>query len=335
MDNGPEKLTSKHFFVVPYFTSGREPKWKLEIRASFAGKKIRRFFDTEADAFAEGHRLTGQIRDGGVHSLETQGDSVARAINRFWAARGAKITGAHRQGVQGVLSRFEKDFGRRGVRSIGARELSAFWDRPEWPDGRASRWRAFSVLRMFFNWCERWDIVNRNPTRKCDPPTRPSPLTGIVSPEQMQDLVSLKNDYLRAWVCLGGFAGLRASEALVLRPEDIDWPGKEIHVVGGKTGERYVTMLPAFARHCPREWKMPNRRNLYMALKKAIREELQWGQGFPQNALRHSFATYLLAKCKNASRVAHEMGHKGNPEMVNRVYALRARKADQRKYWAI
>ncbi len=58
---GDIKKTKVPFIVVPYPARPSTP-WKLEIRACFAGQRIRRFFSTEADARAEGVRLTEQIR---------------------------------------------------------------------------------------------------------------------------------------------------------------------------------------------------------------------------------------------------------------------------------
>ena len=326
MDNTP-------FIVTPYPARPRSP-WKLEIRARFAGKKIRRFFATEAGAYTEGERLTGQIQDKGVSSLPAAGMTVAGAIKRFWAIRGPAIKGkSHRAHMERNLDLFSESLGTRGIKAIGTTELSAFWNRAEWPDGKSTRWQAFVYLRLFFNWAERYDLIDRNPIRRVDPPARPGPLTGIVTAEEMKVLLGLPLDWQRAFVCLGGLAGLRTSEALRVDPKaDLNWREKEIHVAGGgKTGERYVKMSAAFIRHCPREFAFPNQRNFYASLRKAI-GKTSLGK-LPQNALRHSWFTYHLAAHRSAAVTAHEGGN--SESMVKKIYALPAKRANQAAYWRL
>ena len=65
----------------------------------------------------------------------------------------------------------------------------------------------------------------------------------------------------------------------------------------------------------------------------AERGELPWTK-FPENALRHSYATYHLARGQDAQKTAHQMGH-STSAMVERVYAVPARKADWRAWWRV
>ncbi len=83
MDNSP-------FIVTSYPARPRSP-WKLEIRSKFAGKKIRRFFQTELAAWEAGERLTGQIREKGRQSLDVDGISVAVAVRRFHSQVGTTL----------------------------------------------------------------------------------------------------------------------------------------------------------------------------------------------------------------------------------------------------
>lgn len=324
MDNSP-------FFVSPYPSRPRSP-WKLEIRAGFAGKKIRRFFPTQENAFAEGERLTGQIRERGTHSLAADGLSVSATLKRFWAVRGPTIKGRHRETAISVLGLFTGECGRIGIKAVGPADLVRFWTRDNWPEGKSARWQGFTYLRIFFNWCERWDLVDRNPIRRVDPPAKPKPLTGIVAPEEMRTLLDIDPPHLLAFVCLGGFAGLRSSEILRIdAKKDLDWRAKEIWVsAAGKTGGRYVRMLPAFIRHCPRKFAFPSVRHFYTGFRKAV---AGLGLTLPQNALRHSWHTYHLAKSKNAALTASEGGN--SEKMVKEVYALPAKRAKQAAYWRL
>ena len=71
MDNKPDnKMHNK----TPYFVSAypERPKtpWKLEMRAKFFGKKIRRFFETEGEAWAAGAWLADELRRGGTAATQ-------------------------------------------------------------------------------------------------------------------------------------------------------------------------------------------------------------------------------------------------------------------------
>lgn len=311
------------FLVSPYPSRPKSP-WKLEIRERFAGKKIRRFFNSELAAWEAGERMTAQIRERGTKSLEVDGVTVSAAVRMFQAGR--NDTGYHLEHMTRYLRLFVDKYGTLGLSTIGPLELDAFWKRPQWPEGKSTRRQAFSCIRTFFNWAERYDVLReRNPIRRVNPPKIPLPLRNILTPADMAQLVERADTEQKAWLCLGGFAGLRVEEIIHLEPADIDWKMKEIHVDDGKTGERYVKVLPALERHCPRSWQAQVTRGAWY---KRIK-----GLGLSRNVLRHSFATYHLAKGKDAQKTAFEMGN--SAAMVTRVYALPAKRADHSAWWRI
>jgi len=310
-------------FCVSRYVSRPKSPWKLEIRSSFAGKKIRRFFGSELAAREEGERLTGQIRERGTQSLDVDGVTVAVAVRRFQSGR--NDVGQHGQHMTNYLRLFVERYGPLGLASIGPAELERFWTRPQWADGKATRRQAFAYVRIFFNWAERYDLIERNPIRRVTPPKTPAPLRNILLPAEMVALLQVATNDQKAFLCLGGFAGLRSEEIIHLDPASLDWTTEEIHIEGGKTGERYVKMDPAFVRHCPKSWQRANVRSWYSRLSSL---------DLSRNVLRHSFATYHLARGRNAHETAFEMGH-SDARMVTRVYALPAKRADYEAWWRI
>lgn len=329
------------FFVTEYqgakYKSGaaRPLRYKLEIRKKFAGKKIRRFFDDEQEAYSEGRRLTGQIQEKGTSSLEVHGKLVSEAIKQFWRYRGPSLKGLHRRHMERVLGDFGQKFGRYGMNAIGTKELHSFWDREEWPEGKSARRQAFAYVRIFLNWAERYDLIDRNPIRKVDPPKAPDPLTNIITPDGLKTLFEKAADMpdIRAYLALGAFAGLRTDEIQRIRPHHMDWAAGEIEVPSGKTGRRYVAMIPPFVRYCPKEWTEYAEERTFRRHREKLVERMGW-KCWPDNCLRHTFATYLLAKEGDAPKVAHQMGH-SDPKMVNKVYALPAKKADWQAWWTM
>jgi integrase len=55
---------------------------------------------------------------------------------------------------------------------------------------------------------------------------------------------------------------------------------------------------------------------------------------WPQNGLRHSFASYRLAAIDNAPRVAAELGHT-SPQMLYSSYRELVRREVAERYWKI
>jgi integrase len=55
---------------------------------------------------------------------------------------------------------------------------------------------------------------------------------------------------------------------------------------------------------------------------------------WPQNALRHSFATYYLALSQDAAKTAHELGH-ASPDMLYKHYRGLSTQAAAKAYFGI
>jgi len=334
-------MAQHYFSVSPYPLRPRSP-WKLEIKASFAGKKIRRFYSTEQEAWAEGQRLVEQIRDKGATSVihGEEGMSVAQAL-RMWSGGVDAKSKSHRDKVeatvkalsgtfQGPVRRIEPLDVDRWMRSLGGSETSrAMW---------------FRYARMFFRWCHRMRLIDRSPLDGVRAP-RASVGRNILTPVQMRDLLKAKmDDDVRALVLLGAFAGLRTIEVARMDWEDIDFKTRQVHV-RAEVSKQHTGMLervvevtdPLFRR---RDFFKDKAGRIVKGSLEALHERrrkvalgLGW-EGWPDNALRHSFATYHLGRCGNAGVTAYQMGHT-SPAMVQRVYAVPAVRADWVAWWKV
>ena len=323
--------TTMNYKVKPYPARPKTP-WQLELYKN-RKERIRKLFRTEIEANAEGERLLKLISQGGFEALEKEKVAVmplATAIKRFRAVR--KDKGRHAYHLGRVMDDFESKLGKMELAEISPSVLSAYWERPEWEDGKSTRRLYFSYIRIFFNWCERYDLIEKNPIKRVDAPKIPKPLKNILSPVEMLALlnraVELSFKDVQAQLAICGFAGLRSSEFLALEKGDVDLKHGEIHVQGGKTGERFVEILPALLRWLPKGWTHRTDMNI-IKHKRAVAEN-----AWKQNCLRHSFATYHLAWKRNAGETAHQMGH-SDSRMVSRVYALAARRAAGDEWWAL
>lgn len=313
----------------------------MEVKASFAGKKIRRFYGTEQEAFEEGARVVTLIRNKGTRGLESEnGITVAQAA-RMWGVEAEGKSKSHRNKIEAMQVVLTTTFSGpvnsiqpldvdNWMRSLGGSETSrAMW---------------FRYARMFFRWCHRMRLIDRSPLDGVRAP-RASVGRNILTPVQMRDLLKAKmDDDVRALVLLGAFAGLRTIEVARMDWEDIDFKTRQVHV-RAEVSKQHTGMLervvevtdPLFRR---RDFFKDKAGRIVQGSLEALHERrrkvalgLGW-EGWPDNALRHSFATYHLGRCGNAGVTAYQMGHT-SPAMVQRVYAVPAVRADWVAWWKV
>jgi integrase len=338
MGNMGNKL---HFVVSPYPSRPATP-WRVNVRESFAGQRIRRFCSTEAEAWAVGAELVRKIRAGGVDSATSNEDgglTVARAGGMFLERVQGKSK-SHREKAEKFVHRLGESFGlMSGVTAAGLER----WVRNmgESPTSQAT---AFRYSRMFFRWAHSRDMIERDPMRGVDCP-QGRPRRKILSVDEMDAFLSVPMPgWLLASIVLGGFAGLRTEEMLRMRWEDVRVDAGEIDVLPGvmkDSGgfcERIVNFTEPIQRRAglfsgKKGMLVPKYRRLFHDARRGLARSLGW-PGWPENSLRHSFATYHLAKCGNPALTAYQMGHTSSA-MVQRVYAVPARRADAAAWWGL
>jgi len=333
-------------FFVSFYPARPSTPWKMEIPAAVAGSRIRRFFSDEAQATIEGGRLVKQLKEQGTDSLkEPSGVSVARAVAMF-NGQFSDYSKSHREKVEKVTRWIAEGFSGpiKGVTPV--RCLEWFKTVKGCSTSRATIYR---YARMFFNWCVKIDLLDKSPWRPVVCPDS-TPKRNILTPEEMVTLLSddAMSDHLRASILLGGFAGLRTVEILRLRWEDVEkgqiYIGPEVAKQKKKGNrERLVDMTEPLKKRMKlfngkrgplvagTEAEFYKERR---ALVKRLRREgaVAW-KTFPENSLRHSFATYHLGKSNDPGRTAYQMGT--SIQLVISTYAVPARRADWRSWWSI
>ena len=195
--------------------------------------------------------------------------------------------------------------------------------------------RSISALRTFYRWLEATDVIQNRALAQVAMPriphTLPKPLTvdkasALVADEGSDD------DWIRArdvavMLLLYG-AGLRISEALGLTRRDAPVSGRDVLRITGKGGkERLVPILPVTQRAVerylslcpyPLEAAAPlfvgakggplSPRLIQLAIAR-MRDELALPETATPHALRHSFATHLLAAGADLRQIQELLGH--------------------------
>jgi integrase len=168
-------------------------------------------------------------------------------------------------------------------------------------------------------------------------------VAGILTVEQTKKLLvactgELSN--MLPFVAIGAFAGLRRAEIQRLDWREVDFEAGLIQVTAAKAKSarrRFVRIRPNLAawlksvaqpsgRVVPEEKTF---RDSFDQVRKSAEVE-----NWPNNALRHGFASYCLAHENDAAKLALELGHT-NSNLVFQHYRELVRPKDAAEYWAL
>lgn len=305
------------------------------------GKRVRKFFPAEELAWAEGAKLTVQVTEKGMNSLaEPQGGLTVVAAVRMFVNEADPQSNSHRQKLEIFQRAFPAAF--RGL--AGDIEPAAIrkWIKARSANGNTQA-MYYRYCRMFFAYLKSNRLIADDPMGGVPAP-KTKPGRNILTPAQMKALLALElPDHVRALLLLGGFAGLRTEEVSRMTWENVNTESGQIHVPPGamKDSGGYDQRIVDFTEPLNRrkEWLAEQSgkiipvaaETLHTHRRRACSPVLaEW----PDNCLRHSFATYHLAQAKNAGLTAYQMGHTSSA-MVQRVYAVPAALADWQAWWQL
>ena len=177
---------------------------------------------------------------------------------------------------------------------------------------------------------------------------------GIVTPAETAGLLHACDDDLVPYTAFSFFAGLRAAEVEKLDWSEVDIEGGYIEVKAAKAKTQRRRLVPIadnlrawLKDHAKKAGPVtpPNLRRKLDASRRAVgfgtpgtetEEEKRRGvklKEWPSNAMRHSFASYRLAECQDAAKVALEMGN--SPAIVFGHYRELVKPKDAAEYWQI
>jgi integrase len=237
------------------------------------------------------------------------------------------------------LSRFCLDFGNRAAAGINVDELDNWLrDLPLSPKSRANYRANIGVL---FSYAEHRGIIDRNPILRTAKPKLIDKAPDIFKVDELRALLEAATRTapdVVPMLAIGAFAGLREAEIQRLDWHEIDLVRGHIEVKAAKAKSarrRIVPILPNLAAWLRPYSKMEGhvvpagaRKKLDRARKAA--ELLKW----PNNGLRHSFASYRLAATHDAPRVSAELGHT-SPQMLYSTYRELVLPEEADRYWKI
>jgi len=261
----------------------------------------------------------------------------------FLAAK--KVDGSsdrYLEDLKNKLDCFCESFGNRSTASIGAEELDdwlrALKSKAGTPVAALTRNNFRRVLVVAFNFAKLRRYCVDNPATTAAKAKEIETAVGILQVDQLTALLGKCDDRILPFVAMGAFAGLRTSELERLDWQDVDLGGRLIQVTAQNAKSarrRLIKIRPNLA-----QWLKPMVRKSGAVTPPDLRELMEAARSaakietWPHNALRHSFASYCLARENNAPALALEMGHT-NTQMVFKYYREIVKPKDAKKYWKI
>jgi integrase len=237
------------------------------------------------------------------------------------------------------LARFCADFGERKIAGITVEELDN-WLRA-FPGSPKSRANYRANVGVLFSYAERRRMIDSNPILHTARPKLPDNPPEIFAVDELGTLLNAavtRAPEIAPMLALGAFSGLRDAEIKRLDWSEIDQKRSYIEVKARKAKSarrRIVEMQPNL-----REWLRPYAEMTGAVVPANWRKKLDLVRKaatlarWPQNGLRHSFASYRLAATHDAPRVASELGHT-SPKMLYSTYRELVLPEEAERYWKI
>jgi integrase len=237
------------------------------------------------------------------------------------------------------LTRFCNSFGNHAIASVTVEQVDNWLrDLPLSPKSRANYRANIGVL---FSYATQRRMLDFNPVSHTAKPKLPDNPPEIFTVDELRvllDTALAKESGVVPMLTIGAFAGLRDAEIKRLDWNEVDLARGHIEVKAAKAKSarrRIVPMQPNLAA-----WLRP-----YSGMKGSVVPEGARGKlervrkaaglsRWPNNGLRHSFASYRLAAIQDAPRVAAELGHT-SPQMLYSTYRELVFPQEAERYWKI
>ena len=273
--------------------------------------------------------------------LALPGPKLEEAIRLLIVSkRGSNFRAKYVDGLENYLQAFAKGREREPVAAItGEHVLRWFSDRGEKHATKASN---IGRLSSLFSFAIRSGWRTDNPVDRVERPRleeKPPQILTVDQASELMDYVQLDHPCALAWFSLALMAGIRPEEC-----DRLGWAAVNlqdgivtIDAAASKVRRRRIVHLQPAAVDWLRLAKslgaelplahVTRRRHL-----RAVREKLGF-EAWPQDILRHSCASYLMALWQDAGRVAAELGNSAG--ILLRHYRELVRREDAERFWGI
>lgn len=280
------------------------------------------------------------------------------------------LSDRHLRDMKGKLQRFAKAFGARSVATITRQEVEDWLYGMKLAPASVNSYRR--ILVVAFNDAKRDGQIDHNPAEAVRPAKVIESEVGILTPSEAAAMLTGADREIRPVIALGLFAGLRIAELERLDWSEVhlDLGNVRIRAAKAKSARNRIVPLSknleAWLKQSRRRsgsvWPESHQRGRKMmeaahratgfGSSREVREaeakaknrqksaggiatqKVQQLRKWPDNALRHSYATYHLAHHENAAALALHLGHT-NTALIFAHYRRPVTKEEAATFWTI
>lgn len=252
-----------------------------------------------------------------VAHLEAEKRSVPvhRLVTEHLATKQRKnVSAVHQSDLESRYSLFCKEFGNDPTRTLTAAKIQDWLDSRNLEPLSANNYR--SRLSSLFGYGVRKGYLDANPCDGIERITVPDKAPEIFTVDELQAVLEHATPGLLPALAIGAFSGIRTQERIRMTWEDLDIKRGFLTVSKGKskTGARRTIKM----EKCLQAWLAPFdgrtgpifNGDVHAFVRQLNRTcEAAGLSKAPKNGLRHSFASYHVAKYNDAERLRADMGH--------------------------
>ena len=190
--------------------------------------------------------------------------------------------------------------------------------------------RKVASLRGFFKWATSMNIIEKNPASTLEQPKIPQRLPKVISVKEIEEI--LKNDMNELQLVMVELlysCGLRVSELVNLKINDIDMSSKYVRCFGKGSKERIIPIgkrgIEALKKYLPfrelvfKKYNLNSKKLLVNEFGRFVNRQDVYNfihacgkkvhKNISPHTLRHSFATHLLENGADLRVVQELLGH--------------------------
>jgi len=326
------------------------------LGASLSAEERSAVLDTRADLAAAGMTIREAVAVAlELRRKELRSITVAELVGRVISDRErAGRSGRYLLDLRSRLGRFKKDFGPRSVATITRDEIT------DWIRGlgqsATSQNNYLRLIRVLFSEGVKGKFLDESPAKHVTEAKTTQTEVGTLTPAELVTLLHKAPEEMIPTLVIGAFAGIRREEIKRLDWRDIDLTHSTIRVRPDKAKSARNRLVPIednladwlrpYGKAEGRVWCKNGDKKFTEAIRAAgfgepgseTKEEkkarVKFRRPFPENGLRHSYATYWLAKYQDSGALSLHLGHTNSRIVFDHYRAPVAAEATA-AYWSI
>jgi len=196
-------------------------------------------------------------------------------------------------------------------------------------------------LSTLFGYAVKHGYMDRNPVESIEQMKVVDKPVEILTVDELAALLEHASADVLPLVAIGAFAGIRTAELLRLNWQDINLASGFLNVsaANSKTARRRLikmepNLVAWLSPYAGKTGPIFTGNNLFVFLNDMRGVAKAAGVRIPKNALRHSFASYHLAKYQDAAKLALDMGHT-TTKLIFSNYREIVSPEEAERYWNI